>query len=79
MAKRWNELTPGTRRIVVVGAAVDSVLKAVALVDLVRRPSSEVRGSKVVWGIAITIVNSVGLLPIVYFALGRKRSPSASS
>lgn len=79
MAKRWNELTPRTRRIVVVGAAVDSLLKAVALADLVRQPSSEVRGSKVVWGIAIAVVNSVGLLPILYFALGRRGSPPASS
>lgn len=79
MAKRWNELTPRTRRIVVVGAAVDSTLKAVALADLVRRPASEVRGSKVVWGIAIAVVNSVGLLPIVYLVVGRKRSAPAPS
>ncbi|MGW4370657.1 hypothetical protein ACWEKT_33950 [Nocardia takedensis] len=53
--------------------ALDSIAKAVALADLRRRPAEQVKGSKRVWATAITVVNSVGVLPLAYFALGRRR------
>ncbi|MGW1344410.1 DUF5652 family protein [Kribbella sp. NPDC002412] len=72
---RWDELSPRTRRIVITAGAFDSVLKTAALVDLARRSAAEVRGSKVGWAVAITMTNSVGMVPIAYFVYGR-RQPS---
>ena len=67
--KRWSDLSPRTRRLVL-------ILKTAALVDLARRPSEEVRGSKRLWAAAIVLINSVGAVPIAYFAYGRKLSQS---
>jgi len=72
--KRWADLSPRTRRLVVIGGAVDGVLTIAALLDLLRRPADEVRGPKPVWAAAIVVVNSVGALPLTYFAYGRKRA-----
>ncbi|MDP9094187.1 MAG: hypothetical protein M3N95_14960 [Actinomycetota bacterium] len=74
MAKRkWNDLSPRTRRLVIAGGAVEGALKAAALADLARRPSGEIRGSKAAWAAAIMAVNSAGVIPVVYFARGRHR------
>jgi hypothetical protein len=45
-------------------------LIVVALIDLVRREDAEVRGSKLLWGIVIVVVGTIG--PIAYFIFGRK-------
>ncbi|HEU5266372.1 MAG TPA: hypothetical protein VFU35_06710 [Jatrophihabitans sp.] len=62
------------RRLLVVAAVFEGLLKIAALIDLVRRPSTEVRGSKARWAAAITLINSVGAVPIVYFRYGRRRA-----
>ncbi|MEV0289620.1 MULTISPECIES: hypothetical protein [unclassified Kribbella] len=72
--KRWDELSPRMRRVVIAAGAFDSVLKIAALADLARRSPAEVRGSKVRWAVAITLTNSVGAVPIAYFTYGRRRS-----
>ena len=72
--KTWSDLSPRTRRLIVVASAVEGVLKIAALVDLARRPASEVRGSKVKWGVAVTLINSLGAVPIAYFAFGRRKT-----
>lgn len=54
-------------------ALADTALKAVALFDLARRPAKEIKGSKRLWAAALTMINSVGLLPIGYLIFGRKR------
>ncbi|HLI74653.1 MAG TPA: DUF5652 family protein [Acidimicrobiales bacterium] len=69
--KRWDELSPRSRKLIVALAAVEGVLKVTALVDLARRPADRVHGSKAKWAVAIIVVNSAGLLPIYYFARGR--------
>jgi hypothetical protein len=75
--KRWDELSPRTRRTIVVVGAFEGALKISALVDLARRPAAEIRGSKLRWAIAITAINSAGAVPIGYFVYGRLR-PSAT-
>lgn len=70
---RWNQLSPRTRRLILGWAVVDGLLKLVALIDLVRRPAAQVRGSKARWAIALVAVNSGGALPIVYLVRGRRR------
>ncbi len=69
--RRWSDLSPATRRFIIAGAAIDGALKSIALVDLARRPSSQVRGSKKAWALAIAFVNSGGILPIVYLIRAR--------
>jgi hypothetical protein len=73
--KRWSELDARTRRLVVASALFEGVLKVAALIDLARRPASEVRGSKARWAAAIVLINSAGAVPITYFVRGR-RTPS---
>jgi hypothetical protein len=70
--KRWSDLSPRARRLIVLVGAVEGVLKVAALVDLARRPASEVRGSKVRWAVAVMLTNSAGAVPIAYFAYGRR-------
>ncbi len=74
MARRkWSDLSPRTRRLIVAGAAVETSLKAAALVDIKRRPASQIRGSKWMWIPAVTVLNSAGLAPLAYFVFGRRR------
>jgi hypothetical protein len=76
-ARRWNDLSPRTRKIIIAGAVAESALKAVALVDLKRRPASEIRGPKWAWVPGLTVVNSAGIIPLAYLFRGR-RPPGAS-
>ncbi len=77
MASKWSDLSPRTRWLIIGGAAAEAGLKVAVLVDLRRRPASEIRGSKRLWASAM-IVNSAGLLPITYFVFGRRRSAAAA-
>jgi hypothetical protein len=72
MAGHWSDLSPRARRLLIGGAAAEGLLKLAVLVDLKRRPSSEVRGPKRAWALAM-VVNSAGAIPIAYFAFGRRR------
>ena len=74
MGQRWNQLSERDRRLIVVGAVVDGVLKIAALIDLKRRPAADVRGRKWVWATVVSLANSVGVVPLVYFLFGRRRS-----
>jgi hypothetical protein len=72
--KKWNDLSPRTRRFIVVAGAIEGVLKIAALIDLARRPSSEVRGSKGWWAAAVALTSSFGAVPIAYGVRGRRTS-----
>jgi hypothetical protein len=71
---RWNELDPRMRQAILIAGAAEAGLKLGALLDLLQRPAQEVRGSKPAWALALVLVNSVGVLPIVYFLRGRQRA-----
>ncbi|HEX4258252.1 MAG TPA: hypothetical protein VH089_24410 [Streptosporangiaceae bacterium] len=71
-AQHWNDLSPSTRRLLIAGAGAEGILKVAALIDMKRRPADQIRGSKWVWGPAM-VINSAGVIPIAYFALGRRR------
>jgi len=71
--RQWGDLSKRTQRLIIIGAAVETSLKAAALVDMKRRPASEVRGSKWIWAPAVTVINSFGLAPLAYFLFGRRR------
>ncbi len=72
-SRKWNELDPRARRLILIAGALEGALKIAALVDLARRPSSEVRGSKARWAAAVSMTNSLGAVPIAYFAYGRRK------
>jgi hypothetical protein len=48
-------------------------MRAWALMDLKNRPVDEVNGPKAAWALALTVVNSAGLLPTAYLLFGRRR------
>jgi hypothetical protein len=67
--QRWEDLSAGKRRAVVVASAIEVVLTGVALVDLARRPKALVRGSKRRRAM-VCFVQPIG--PIAYLAFGRR-------
>lgn len=71
--RRWSDLSERSRRLIIAAAAVEACLKTAALIDMRRRPASEIRGSKRKWAIAVVLVNSFGAVPISYFVFGRRR------
>lgn len=76
MPSRRHDLSPRARRLLTVAALAEAGLKAAALLDMRRRPASEIRGSKKAWALAM-IVNSAGLIPISYFVFGVRRTETA--
>ena len=73
MATRWSELSDSSRRLIIAVALGEAVLKTAVLIDISRRPASQIRGSKRMWIIAAVLVNSAGVGPLSYFAFGRRR------
>jgi uncharacterized membrane protein len=71
MARRWSDLSQRSRRLIIVAGAGEAVLKVAVLIDIIRRPASQVRGSKRLWIVAAVLVNSAGVGPLSYFAFGR--------
>jgi hypothetical protein len=71
---RWNDLSEGRRRLLMVAAAAEGILKLAALIDIRRRPASQIRGPKWLWASAVTVVSSAGVLPLSYFIFGRRQS-----
>jgi hypothetical protein len=67
--KRWSELTQRQQATIAAAAVVQVLLSAATLLDLRRRPSPQVRGSKKLW-VAAAFVNFVG--PVAYFTFGRR-------
>ena len=74
MATRWSELSQSSRRLIIATAIGEAVLKTAVLIDISRRPASQIRGSKRIWIIAAVLVNSAGLGPLSYFAFGRRHA-----
>jgi len=68
---RWADLSDGQRRVLVAAAAAEATLKIAALIDIQRRPKSQIRGPKTLWRAAM-VVNLLG--PVSYFTVGRKRA-----
>lgn len=70
MAKQWRDFSPRQRQITIVAAAAEAALKAAMLIDLRRRPASQVRGPKWLWA-STALVNTAGIAPLLYFVVGR--------
>jgi Family of unknown function (DUF5652) len=75
-SKQWSDLSERNRRLLIAAAAADVTLRIAALIDIKRRPASQIRGRKWAWATAVAIVNSAGILPISYFVFGRRQPPA---
>ncbi|MGB9631995.1 MAG: PLD nuclease N-terminal domain-containing protein [Chloroflexaceae bacterium] len=71
--KRWSELSPTTRRVILALGSVQLSLLATALVDIIRRPQEQIRGNKWLW-VGVSFISFIG--PIAYFLFGRQRHPN---
>jgi hypothetical protein len=74
--RQWSDLSQRTRRLLIITAVAEGILKLAALIDIKRRPASQVRGPKWVWAAVVTVVSSAGAVPISYFIFGRRRPRS---
>jgi hypothetical protein len=70
--RQWSELSERTRRLLAIAAVAEGILKLAALIDIKRRPASQIRGPKWLWATVVAVVGSAGVLPISYFVLGRR-------
>ncbi|MET0495827.1 MAG: PLD nuclease N-terminal domain-containing protein [Actinoplanes sp.] len=68
--KRWDELPGWQQAGIVAVSAAEIVLTTMAVVDLVRRPRTQLRGPKTLWALSLS-VQPFG--PIAYLALARRR------
>ena len=75
--KKWSDLSKRSQRLIIVGAIAETSLKTAALIDIKRRPASQIRGSKWIWAAVVVLVNSFGGAPLSYFAFGRRRQPGS--
>ncbi len=74
--RQWSDLSQRTRRLVTIAAVAEGILKLAALIDLKRRPASQIRGPKWLWATAVTVISSAGVVPISYFVVGRRQPGS---
>jgi hypothetical protein len=72
-SKKWSDLSKRNRALLITAAVAEGSLKVAALIDIKRRPASQIRGSKWVWATVVVLVNSFGAAPLSYFAFGRRR------
>jgi len=68
--KRWSDLSYAQKGALLFSGVVQLGLLVAALVDIYRRPATQIRGRKRLW-VAVAFVNFVG--PISYFLFGRRR------
>ena len=74
--RQWSDLSQRTRGLLIAAAVAEGILKVAALIDIKRRPASQIRGPKWIWAAVVAVVSSAGVLPISYFMLGRRRDPT---
>ncbi|HET9501340.1 MAG TPA: PLD nuclease N-terminal domain-containing protein [Marmoricola sp.] len=67
--KKWSDLSAPQQRAVVAAGAVEAGLTAIALRDLLKRPTSQVRGRKPLWALSF-VVQPFG--PVAYLRFGRR-------
>ena len=74
--QQWSDLSERNRRLLIAVAVAEGILKLVALIDIKRRPASQIRGPKWLWASVVTIVSSAGVIPLSYFVFGRRQDQS---
>jgi hypothetical protein len=74
--KQWRDLSEQNRRWLIAAAVAEGILKVAALIDIKRRPASQIRGPKWVWAAMVAVVSSAGVVPVSYFVVGRRQPRS---
>jgi len=59
--------------LMITAAVADGALRVAALIDIQRRPASQIRGRKGMWAAAVALVSSAGVVPASYFVFGERR------
>jgi hypothetical protein len=67
--RKWADMSPAQKTVMLTLISVEVSLTATALVDLVRRPADQIHGRKGVWAMAL-FVQPVG--PVAYLWTHRK-------
>lgn len=67
--RKWADMSPAQKTVMLTLISVEVSLTATALVDLVRRPADQIHGRKGVWALAL-FVQPVG--PVAYLWTHRK-------
>jgi hypothetical protein len=62
--------------LLIAAAVAEAILKVAALIDIRRRPASQIRGPKWVWAAVVAVVSSAGVVPVSYFVFGRRQPRS---
>lgn len=70
-ARSWDELSPRSRRLLVILGIVEVILGVAAQIDISRRPPAQIRGSRRRWRL-VSMINFFG--PLAYFRYGRRPS-----
>ena len=52
---QWSDLSERTRRLIIAVAIADGTLRVAALIDIKRRPASQIRGRKGMWAAAAAV------------------------
>jgi hypothetical protein len=74
MARRWGDLSERSRRLIVAAAIGEAVLKTGVLINIRRRPASQIRGSKRMWTIVAVWTHQLRWgRSLSYFAFGQRR------
>ncbi len=73
--RRWSDLSKRTRILLVTAAGADGALRVAAIIDIQRRPASQIRGRKWMWAAVVALASSAGVVPMSYFVFGRRRQP----
>jgi Phospholipase_D-nuclease N-terminal len=68
--RHWRDLSPRARVLIRVAGVAAAGLLAATLIDIKRRPASQIRGSKRMWTVAVLIQQPFG--PLSYLAFGRR-------
>lgn len=69
--QKWDNLDGKSKGLIGALAAVDTVMKGVALSALAKTPANKLRGPKFVWGIVIPSINTLGWA--AFYLFGRKK------
>jgi hypothetical protein len=69
--KRWSDFSPRQQAAIVLGAIAELIITTIAVRDLARRPTRDVRGWKPFWLLAC-VVQPIG--PVAYLLVGRRQS-----
>jgi hypothetical protein len=69
--KRWSDFSPRQQTAIILGGIAELIITTIAVRDLRRRPTRQVRGWKFFWLLACA-VQPVG--PIAYLLVGRRRT-----